>query len=124
MLALDLDPARGDVGRQAAELAQLLERLGARYVADVAPSGGRHLYVPFSSPLPWLELRDIARALSQRFPAVDPAPMASLGGQISPPGSRHKSGGWRLLSMPLSEARAAVEHPNGARRIIQRKNND
>ena len=42
MLALDLDPARGDVDHQAAALVQLLERLGARYVADVSPSGGRH----------------------------------------------------------------------------------
>ena len=66
-----------------------------------------------SSPLPWRELRDLVRAMSLRFPAVDPAPMCSLGGQISPPGSRHKSGGWRLLSTPLSEARAAVEHPCG-----------
>ena len=39
--------------------------------------------------------------------------MSSLGGQISPPGSRHKSGGWRVLTMPLEDARAAVEHPNG-----------
>ena len=87
MLALDLDPARGDVDHQAAELGQLLARLGARYVADVAPSGGRHVYVLFSSPLPWRELRDLCRALALRFPAVDPAPMASLGGQISPPGA-------------------------------------
>jgi hypothetical protein len=113
MLALDLDSARGDVDDQAAALVQLLERLGARYVADVGPSGGRHLLIPFSSSLPWRELRDLARALSQRFPAIDPVPMSSLGGQISPPGSRHKSGGWRTLSTPLSEAREAVEHPNG-----------
>jgi len=113
MLALDFDPSRGDVDHHAAELGHLLERIGARYVADVAPSRGRHLYVPFSSSLPWTELRDLVRAMSLRFPAIDPAPMCALGGQISPPGSRHKSGGWRLLSTPLSEARAAVEHPNG-----------
>jgi DNA-binding transcriptional ArsR family regulator len=113
MLVLDLDPARGDVDRQAAELVRLLDRLGARYVADVAPSGGRHVYVLFSAPLPWRELRDLARALSQRFPVADPAPMSSLGAQISPPGARHKSGGWRLLSMPLSEAVEVVERPNG-----------
>ena len=113
MLALDLDPARGDVDGQAAALAGLLERLGARYIADVSPSGGRHVLVLFAAPLPWLELRDAVRALSERFPAIDPAPMASLGGQISPPGARHKSGGWRLLSMPLSEAVAAIECPNG-----------
>jgi len=113
LLALDLDPVRGGVGGQAAELGQLLERLGARYVADVAPSGGRHVYVLFSAPLPWRELRDLVRAMSLRFPAVDPVPMCSLGGQISPPGSRHKSGGWRVLSTPIDIALAAVEHPNG-----------
>src|SRR5207244_4413835 len=95
----------------------------------------RHVFVVFASPLPWRELRDVARALAVRFPAIDTAPMASLGGQIAPPGSRHKSGGWRLLSMPgtpgcntgayqsrsqdgsvtaaCSSARSAVEPPNG-----------
>jgi DNA-binding transcriptional ArsR family regulator len=113
MLALDLDPARGDVDHQAAELVQLLEHHGARVLADVSPSGGRHLFVLFSAALPWRELRDAARALSQRHPVVDPAPMSSLGGQISPPGARHKSGGWRLLSMPLADATTAAGHPNG-----------
>ena len=112
MLALDLDVSRGDVDRQAAELGQLLERLGGRYVADVAPSGGRHVLVLFAAALPWLELRNLVRAIALRYPAVDPAPHASLGGQISPPGARHKSGGWRLLSSPEA-ASAAVEHPNG-----------
>ena len=113
MLVLDLDPARGDVDRQAAELVQLLEHHGARVLADVSPSGGRHLFVLFSAPLPWRELRDAARAFAQRHLTVDPAPMSSLGGQISPPGARHKSGGWRLLSMPLAAATAAAGHPNG-----------
>jgi hypothetical protein len=113
MLALDLDVSRGDVDRQAAELGQLLERLGGRYVADLAPSGGRHVYVLFAAALPWLELRDMARAICLRYPSVDPTPMANLGGQISPPGARHKSGGWRLLSTSLEAAAAAVESPNG-----------
>ncbi len=113
MLAIDLDVSRGDVDHQAAELGQLLERLGAGYVADVSPSGGRHVYVLFAAALPWRELRDLGRALALRFPSIDTAPMASLGGQISPPGSRHKSGGWRVLSMPLEDAAAAVECPNG-----------
>jgi DNA-binding transcriptional ArsR family regulator len=114
MLVLDLDPSRGDVDHQAAELVQLLERLDVRYVADVATStSGRHVYVLFVAVLSWLELRDLCRAVSARFPAVDPAPMCSLGGQISPPGSRAKRGGWRVLTIPLSEALAAVEHPNG-----------
>jgi hypothetical protein len=123
MLALDLDPVRvhrlvdnqsvTDVDHQAAKLGQLLEHLGARYVADIAPSGGRHIYVRFAAALPWLELRDVARALALRFPSIDLAPMSGLGGQISPPGSRHKSGGWRVLSTPVDIALAAIEKPNG-----------
>ena len=114
VLVLDLDPARGDVDHQAGELGQLLERLGVRYAADVATStGGRHVYVLFTAALPWREPRDLCRAIAVRFPAVDVAPMAGLGGQISPPGSRAKRGGWRVLSTPVDVALAAVEHPNG-----------
>ena len=131
MLALDLDPARclsnsavtnvppggrdvtGGCDTQAAELGQLLEHLGGQVLADVSPSGGRHVFIVFAAALPWLELRDLVRAIALRFAAVDPAPHASLGGQISPPGSRHKSGGWRLLTMPPEVAAAIVEHPNG-----------
>ena len=87
--------------------------LGGRCVTDVAPGGGRHVYVLFAAPLPWRELRDLARAMALRFPSVDVAPMSSLGGQISPPGSRHKSGGWRALAGPLQDARAAAGQPNG-----------
>lgn len=133
MLVLDLDPGRAAhvddvavqhghelradltdrVRAQAGEIAGLVARCGGQDLGDVAPSGGRHVYVLFSSPLPWRELRDLARAIALRFPVVDVSPMSSLGGQISPPGSRHKSGGWRLLSMPLEAAGIAVERPNG-----------
>ena len=121
MLALDLDLARGrgaddpaaEVRAQAEAFVELVARCGGQVLADVAPSGGRHVFVLFASPLPWRELRDLCRALALRFPSIDPAPMCSLGGQISPPGARHKSGGWRLLTMPLEDARAAAGHPNG-----------
>jgi DNA-binding transcriptional ArsR family regulator len=117
LLALDLDPARvggsaAEVDAQADALEILVARAGGRCLTDTSPSGGRHLFIVFAGPLPWRELRDMARALVVRFPAIDPVPMASLGGQISPPGSRHKSGGWRLLSMPPEDAAAVVEHPN------------
>jgi hypothetical protein len=133
MLALDLDLARADrhvhdpagqhdheraaipaaeVRAQAEDLAGLVARCGGQVLADVSPSAGRHVYVLFAAPLPWLELRDLARAISLRYPAVDPAPMSGLGGQISPPGARHKSGGWRLLSGSLEDAAAAAGHPN------------
>ena len=106
MLALDLDLARtardvhdragqhdhehpaipaAEVRAQAEDLAGLVARCGGQVLADVAPSGGRHVYVLFAAPLPWLELRDLGPGgLALRFPAVDPAPMAGLGGQISP----------------------------------------
>jgi hypothetical protein len=134
MLALDLDPGRagGDVHDgavqhdhelrpvqaaavrvQAEALADLVADLGGQVLADVSPSGGRHVFALFAAPLPWLELRDVVRALALRFPAIDTAPVSSLGGQISPPGSRHKSGGWRLLSTSPEGTAAAVEHPNG-----------
>ena len=121
MLALDLDPGGGrgaadpavQVSAQADAIVRLLARLGGRCVTDVAPGGGRHVYVLFAAPLPWRELRDLARAMALRFPSVDVAPVSSLGGQISPPGSRHKSGGWRALTSPLQEARAAAGQPNG-----------
>ena len=79
--AVNVAPLRSAARR--AELGQLLERLGGRYVADVAASGGRHVLVLFAAALPWLELRDLVRAIALRYPAVDPAPHASLGGQIS-----------------------------------------
>ncbi|MGH3284666.1 MAG: hypothetical protein ACRDPD_08295 [Streptosporangiaceae bacterium] len=134
MLALDLDPARAGrdvddgavrhhherhanpaagVGGQADAITALIARLGGQVLADVSPGGGRHVYVVFAAALPWREVRDVARALALRFPAVDTAPMCSLGGQIAPPGARHKSGGWRLLSAPADIARAVAGHPNG-----------
>ena len=119
LLALDLDLARGvtdpaaQVSATADAIARLVTGLGGRCVTDVAPGGGRHVYVLFAAPLPWRELRDLARAMALRFPSVDVAPMSSLGGQISPPGSRHKSGGWRALAGPLEDARAAAGQPNG-----------
>ena len=98
---------------QALAITGLVTRCGGQVLADVAPPGGRHIYVVFAAALPWRELRDLCKAIALRFPSIDTAPMASLGGQISPPGSRHKSGGWRLLSTPVDSALAAMEHPNG-----------
>ena len=91
-----------------------MARCGGQVLADVSPAGGRHVYIMFAAALPWLELRDVARALALRFPSIDTAPMSSLGGQISPPGSRHKSGGWRLLSASAEAAAAVAANPNGS----------
>ena len=91
MLALDLDPGRGDVDHQAAELGQLLEDLGGQVLADVSPSGGRHIFAVFAAALPWLELRDMARSIALRYSAIDPGPHASLSGQIQPPRRQGKA---------------------------------
>ena len=62
MLALDLDPPRGatdpatQVSAQADAITRLVAGLGGRCVTDVAPGGGRHVYVLFAAPLPWREL--------------------------------------------------------------------
>jgi hypothetical protein len=40
-------------------------------------ASGRHVLVLFAAALPWLELRDLVRAIALRYPAVDPAPHAS-----------------------------------------------
>ena len=63
---------------QALAIAELVARCGGQVLADVAPTGGRHIYVLFAAALPWRELRDLCRAMALRFPSIDPAPMSSL----------------------------------------------
>jgi hypothetical protein len=119
MIAADLDikrargpdPAR-QVAGEAAAITAMVRAAGGRCITDVSP-GGRHVYILFAVPQPWTGLRDMTRALARRFPLLDPAPACSPDGQISPPGSRHKSGGWRVLDGPLAAARTAVERPCG-----------
>ena len=114
MLVLDLDPARGDVDHQAAELGQLLERLGARYVADVAPSRRPPRLRPVRRGAALARAARPRRAMALRFPAIDPAPMArprrpDLASWLA--GTRAAAGGCCLR--PADDALAAVEHPNG-----------
>ncbi|MGH3222756.1 MAG: hypothetical protein ACRDPY_29355, partial [Streptosporangiaceae bacterium] len=55
MLALDLDPSRGrgtgdpatQVSVQADAITALVARLGGRVLADVSPSGDRHVFILF-----------------------------------------------------------------------------
>ncbi len=119
LIAADLDIKRatgpdpaGQVAAEATAIATLVAAAGGRCITDISP-GGRHVYILFASSLPWTELRNLTRALARRFGTVDPAPACSPDGQISPPGSRHRSGGWRALHGPLEDARTAVEQPCG-----------
>ncbi|SNT60667.1 hypothetical protein SAMN05216276_107845 [Streptosporangium subroseum] len=113
------DPA-AQVAAEAAALIALIERCGGRALADVSPSGGRHVYVLFAKALPWTELRSLATAMARRFPTMDTVPMSNPGGQIRPPGAPHKllNGhltGYMRLTIGLEEAAAIARRPCRAR---------
>ena len=91
VLCLDLD-ARGsydaaDVALQAAELTQLLERCGLRWIADLSTSGGVHVLVRLDRRRPRAELRVLQTELRRRYPTVDPAVMSGAAAMLTMPGS-------------------------------------
>ena len=116
-LAADFDVARGgraQVDADAAAFAELVATCGGRTVADVSPTGGRHVYVFWSAPVPIGELRPLMRGLGARFPSLDATPMLNASaGCIRPPGAAHRSGGHQVLTTPLPAAQAAVAAPCG-----------
>jgi hypothetical protein len=129
LLACDFDVGRARaagaadplarVAADAGHLASLVERLGGTSIQDLSPAGGRHLYVLWAIPQPWLELKQLAAGLARRYPSLDTSPMASITGQIRPPGSRYKSvggrsPGWQVLTVSLASALAAAATPCGA----------
>lgn len=122
MLVADLDTGRaraagepdppGAVARQAGDLVRIVAGLGGTAVTDAGPTGGRHVYIRFAAPLPWEELRGLARALSLRYSALDTGPMSGIRAQIRPPGSRHKTGGWQQLVTSRDTALEAARRGN------------
>ncbi|WP_285497722.1 helix-turn-helix domain-containing protein [Actinomadura sp. NBRC 104425] len=131
LLVLDLDAGRvpaeaaadraGHVGAVADRAVALIEECGGRALVDRSPSGGAHVYVLWSAPRPFHELRTLARALALRFaPVVDTSPMENSDGQIRGPGAPHKSMGGRLtgfmtLTCSVEEAEAICSRPCGPR---------
>ena len=130
LLVADLDTSRARalgaadpaarVAAEAATLTTLIEACGGRAVTDLSPSGGRHVYMLFAEARPWFELRELAVALSKRFPTIDIGPMNGPGAQIRPPGAPHKLiagtatlSGWMHLTIPIAEAAAVLNHPCG-----------
>lgn len=117
-LCLDLDASRGGpaaVAADAARLAELLHRHGARFVTDVSPSQGVHLYVPFATRVPYDVARELVEALAASHPTLDAGPHRSLKtGCIRVPGSPHKAGGHQVLTMPLAAAYDVLRRPNPA----------
>jgi len=108
VLVVDLDASRGGVDavhRDAAAIRDLVRATGGRVITDESPSGGMHLYVPFTAPIGFHQARDLALALAARTPTMDPAPNQNLtDGLIRPPGSVHPTGGHQVLHGTLTDA--------------------
>ena len=116
VLAIDLDAKRGSraqVHRDAVAIHNLVHRAGGELISDESPSGGIHLYIPFTRPISFYDARDMAKALAARTPSMDAAPNCGLtDGLIRPPGARHRSGGFQTLHGPLAPAVALVRAGN------------
>ncbi|WP_259678246.1 hypothetical protein [Arthrobacter oryzae] len=107
-LCLDLDTSKavqGVVDEDAAALGRLLDSCGLRCVADVSPSGGRHLYVPLAERMEAPAARELIEAMTLLASSLDPGPHQNVtDGCIRVPGSLHKSGGRQILTSALSAA--------------------
>lgn len=118
VLVIDLDASRGGteaVHRDAAAVTSLIRAAGGRVITDESPSGGWHVYVPFSEPIGFHDARDLALALATRTPSMDPTPNQNLtDGLIRPPGSVHPTGGHQVLHGSLAAAQqlAAAGNPS------------
>lgn len=112
VLALDFD-AKGHSRPQAAKDSQeavaLLTSIGLHPVADVAPTGGWHVYAKLPRPAKARAVRQLATALAARWTTLDITPLCNpIHGCIRPPGSPHTSGGYQALTTPLEAAERAL----------------
>ncbi len=115
-LPVDLDSSRGgpeQVQQDLTRLHALLARCGAQAITDRSPNGGHHVYVPWTQPVSFHELRAVMVALAALLPSLDVLPAVNLrAGCLRPPGSRHRSGGWQELITPLPQAARIAEQGN------------
>lgn len=120
-LCLDLDTSKalqGVVDDDAQRLGNLLESCSIRYVGDVSPSGGRHLYIPLAERMSGTEARELVEAMALMAPSLDPGPHQNVtDGCIRVPGSAHKSGGHQLLTTPLAAAYDILRRRNPANAV-------
>lgn len=90
-----------------------LHSVGARWIEDYSPNGGRHVYIPLAQRVTFSEARDLVEALGVRYRTLDKTPHQNLlHGCMRTPGSPHKRGGHQELAMPLSRAYDVARRPN------------
>ncbi|KHL00279.1 hypothetical protein LK10_20650, partial [Sinomonas humi] len=117
-LCLDLDTssaAQHVVDGDAERLGALLASCGLRWVEDVSPSGGRHLYVPLAERMDGAQARELVEALARVARSLDASPHRNPStGCIRVPGTLHKRGGRQELVTPLSAAYEILRRRNTA----------
>jgi DNA-binding transcriptional ArsR family regulator len=92
-----------------------LHSIGARWIEDYSPNGGRHVYIPLAQRVTFTEARDLVEALGTRYRTLDKTPHQNLlHGCMRTPGSLHKRGGHQELAMSLSMAYDIARRPNSA----------
>ena len=90
-----------------------LHSVGARWIEDYSPNGGRHVYIPLAQRVTFSEARDLVEALGTRYRTLDKTPHQNLlHGCMRTPGSPHKRGGHQELAMSLSMAYDVARRPN------------
>lgn len=90
-----------------------LHDMGARWIADYSPNGGRHIYIPLAERVPFHEAREFVEALGTRHRSLDKSPHQNLHhGCMRTPGSVHKRGGHQMLDMSLTMAYDIARRPN------------
>ena len=92
-----------------------LHSVGARWIEDYSPNGGRHVYIPLEQRVTFSEARDLVEALGTRYRTLDKTPHQNLlHGCMRTPGSPHKRGGYQELAMSLNMAYDIARRPNPA----------
>jgi hypothetical protein len=86
-----------------------LHSVGARWIEDYSPNGGRHVYIPLAQRVTFSEARDLVEALGTVPTLTDPA-QNLLHGCMRTPGL--PQAGHQELAMSLSMAYDVARRPN------------
>src|SRR5699024_4323288 len=98
----------------------LLDQACAWFFTDHSHDGS-HVSVLLEQPLPFLEARELVEAMAQRWATLDPSPHQSIArGCITVPGSAHKLGGHRQLTISERSLRERVDGLRTPARALRR----